>query len=43
MRYIAYMLVALVLLGTVTGCARVKRVANDVDWVIFDGEPSKDN
>jgi len=26
-----------------TGCARTKRIANDIDWVVFDGEPKKDN
>ncbi len=27
----------------VAGCARTKRIANDIDWVVFDGEPKEDN
>ena len=38
------MILLLILIPAVaTGCARTKRIANDIDWVVFDGEPKKDN
>ena len=36
-------LLALVLISSIAGCARAKRIANDVDWIVFDGEPSREN
>ena len=32
-----------VLALSVAGCARTKRIANDVDWVLLDGQPHIDN
>lgn len=43
MRHIVWVMLILVVISSVTGCARAKRIANDVDWVVFDGEPSRDN
>ncbi len=43
MRRFAWIMLIFVLISVVSGCARTKRIANDVGWVILDGEPSKDN
>ena len=41
-RIIMIALIAVILAGTL-GCSRSKRIANDMDWIVFDGEPSKEN
>lgn len=43
MRYVIGIFSILILISTITGCARTSRIANDVDWVVFDGEPSREN
>lgn len=43
MRYITWAILVLVIVFSITGCARTKRIANDVNWIVFDGEPSRDN
>lgn len=36
-------MLVLVIVVSMSGCARTKRIANDVDWIVFDGEPNKAN
>ncbi len=44
MRRFIYILIILVVISSIVGCAdRIKRIANDINWVVLDGEPSKDN
>jgi len=43
MKYIIWIVLALMSISIITGCSRTKRIANDVDWIVFDGEPAKDN
>jgi len=43
MRRFVWIMLIFVLISVISGCARTKRIANDVDWIILDGEPSKDN
>ena len=43
MKRLIWMFLILVLALSMIGCARVKRIANDINWVVLDGEPSKEN
>ena len=43
MKRFIWILIILVAMTSIIGCARTKRVANDIDWVVFDGEPSREN
>ena len=43
MRRFIWIVLILALVVGVAGCSRTKRIANDVDWIVFDGQPSKDN
>ena len=43
MKRFIWMLLIAVLVTSIAGCARTKRIANDVDWIVFDGEPSREN
>jgi len=43
MRRLVWIILIVVAISSITGCARSSRVANDIDWVIFDGEPSREN
>ena len=43
MRRFIWIVLILALVVGVTGCSRTKRIANDVDWIVFDGQPSEDN
>ena len=44
MKRVLLVILLLVLIPAMaTGCARTKRIANDIDWVVFDGEPKRDN
>lgn len=39
MRYIILVLMLVVIASSVAGCARANRIADDVEWMVFDGEP----
>jgi len=41
-RFIWVALIAIAI-SSIAGCARSSRLANDIDWVVFDGEPSREN
>ena len=43
MKHFIWIMLILIVILSITGCARVKRVANDIDWIVFDGQPSRDN
>jgi hypothetical protein len=43
MKRILWIIFIMVIVVSVSGCARTKRIANDVDWIVFDGEPNKAN
>ena len=44
MKRFIYIVMVLVMICSIAGCgARIKRIANDINWVVFDGEPSRDN
>ena len=43
MKRIIWIILILTVISSITGCARAKRIANDVNWVVFDGQPSRDN
>jgi len=43
MRRFVYMFMVLIVVSSMAGCARVKRIANDINWVVLDGQPSRDN
>lgn len=43
MKRFILILIVFALAVSVAGCGRTKRIANDVNWIVFDGEPSKDN
>lgn len=43
MKQLIWIILILVVLSSLTGCSRAKRIAHDVNWIFFDGEPSKDN
>ncbi|MDP2921924.1 MAG: hypothetical protein Q8O12_06145 [Candidatus Omnitrophota bacterium] len=43
MRRFIWIVLVLALVAGIAGCSRAKRIANDVDWIVFDGQPSKDN
>jgi len=44
MKRFLYIVMISVVIFSITGCgARIKRIANDINWVVFDGEPSRDN
>ncbi len=43
MKYFIWLVLIVILVCSIEGCSRAKRIANDVDWVVFDGQPSKDN
>ncbi len=43
MRRLMFTVVVLVLIANLVGCARTKRIANDIDWMVFDGQPMEDN
>jgi hypothetical protein len=43
MKRFIWILVVAALVASVAGCGRTKRIANDVNWIVFDGQPSKDN
>jgi len=42
-RFIWIVFILALIAGVASGCGRTKRIANDVDWIVFDGQPSKDN
>jgi predicted small secreted protein len=44
MKRFVWIIVTIVMISVViSGCSRAKRIANDVDWVVFDGQPSREN
>ena len=43
MRYLILVLIAFVLITSAAGCARANRIADDVEWMFFDGEPWVNN
>lgn len=43
MKNFIFIALILALAVSVAGCSRTKRIANDVDWIVFDGQPSRDN
>ena len=43
MKRLVWIILIIVVVSGMLGCARTKRIANDVDWIVFDGEPSKEN
>ena|GEM_PF-3319299 len=43
MRRLVFLFLIVVLIFSVAGCSRVKRIANDINWLVFDGEPSREN
>jgi len=44
MRRFIYILIILAVISSIVGCgARIKRIANDINWVVLDGQPSRDN
>ncbi len=43
MRRLALIVLLLVIAATLTGCARMDRIVNDIQWMFFDMEPSRDN
>ena len=43
MKHFVWVVLVLVVLCSIAGCARTKRIANDVDWIVFDGEPNVKN
>jgi hypothetical protein len=43
MRHFLWTLMIVVLAFSLVSCTRAQRIANDVNWIIFDGQPSRDN
>jgi hypothetical protein len=43
MKIFIWLFVVIVAVSSISGCARARRIANDVDWIVFDGEPSEEN
>lgn len=43
MKCFVWIVLILVLISSIAGCARARRIANDLDWIVLDGEPSKEN
>ncbi len=44
MKRFIHIVIVLVVIFSMVGCgARIKRIANDINWVVLDGEPSRDN
>lgn len=43
MKKLLCLILILAMAVSIAGCSRTKRIINDVDWVVFDGEPSDDN
>ncbi|MFA4991413.1 MAG: hypothetical protein WC569_02415 [Candidatus Omnitrophota bacterium] len=43
MRRLAWLILIVVAISSLAGCSRAKRIANDLDWVVLDGEPSREN
>ncbi len=43
MKRFIWIALIVIVISSITGCARSSRVANDIDWVVFDGEPSREN
>lgn len=43
MKRITWFVIVLIAITSMSGCARAKRIANDVNWIVFDGEPSREN
>ncbi|MFC1509776.1 hypothetical protein ACFL60_08870 [Candidatus Omnitrophota bacterium] len=43
MRRLIWVVLIIVVISGAIGCSRTKRIANDVNWIVFDGEPSKEN
>ena len=43
MKRLMWIVLILVVISAISGCARTKRIANDVDWIVFDGKPSREN
>ncbi|MFH1479232.1 MAG: hypothetical protein ABIG92_05620 [Candidatus Omnitrophota bacterium] len=43
MKRFIWLVLILVVITCISSCSRTKRIANDVDWVVFDGQPSREN
>ena len=43
MKYLIWIVLIFIVISTMTGCARATRIVNDVDWIVFDGEPMIEN
>lgn len=43
MKRFIWICLIVIVIASLTGCARTKRIANDIDWIVFDGEPSNSN
>ena len=41
-RFVCIALILMMISG-LAGCARARRIANDVDWIVFDAQPSREN
>lgn len=42
-KQLIWVVLILALITSLYGCARARRIANDVDWIVFDGQPSREN
>lgn len=43
MRRLVWVVLILAAISFLGGCARATRIANDIDWIVFDGEPIEEN
>ncbi|MFH1783108.1 MAG: hypothetical protein ABH848_05785 [Candidatus Omnitrophota bacterium] len=43
MRRLTWLFLILIVACCLVSCSRTKRIANDVDWIVFDGEPNRQN
>lgn len=43
MKRLIWLVIIIVVVSSMAGCARARRIANDIDWILLDAQPNREN